>query len=96
MSLTAGMGNGEWENKMLNRKKGKLIFFFNFLYLLIFFIDINVLYQQRSKFKKRNKLMKRKEVTFEEQVMFKEKYTSTFSRRIGAVMFLILQIFCNA
>ena len=65
-------------------------------YLLIFFIDINVLYQKLSKFKERNKLMTRKEVGFEEHIMSKDKYTSTFSRKIEAIVFLILKIFCNA
>ena len=32
--------------------------------------------------------MTRKEMSFEEQIMFKDKYTSTFSRRIEANMFL--------
>ena len=32
--------------------------------------------------------MTRKEMSFEEQIMFKDKYTSTFSRRIEAIMFL--------
>ena len=27
-------------------------------------------------------------MSFEEQIMFKDKYTSTFSRRIEAIMFL--------
>ena len=44
MSLTARIGNGEWENKNVNRKlKGKLIFF---LVLVLdfhfFFLDIKV------------------------------------------------------
>ena len=32
--------------------------------------------------------MTRKEMSFEEQIMFKDKYTSTFSRRIEAIVFL--------
>ena len=32
--------------------------------------------------------MTRKGMSFEEQIMFKDKYTSTFSRRIEANMFL--------
>ena len=98
MSLTARIGNREWENKTVNRKlKGKF-FFFYFLVLdfHIFFIDIKVLYQKCSKFKERNELMTRKEVTFEQQILFKDKQTNVFSRRIEAIMFLILQVFCSA
>ena len=40
--------------------------------------------------------MTRKEVGFEEHIMSKDKYTSTFSRKIEAIVFLILKIFCNA
>ena len=98
MSLTARIGNREWENKTVNRKlKGKFFFFyFLVLDLHIFFIDIKVLYQKCSKFKERNELMTRKEVTFEQQILFKDKHTNVFSRRIEAIMFLILQIFCSA
>ena len=99
MSLTARIGNREWENKTVNRKlKGKFFYFFYFLVLdlHIFFIDIKVLYQKCSKFKERNELMTRKEVTFEQQILFKDKHTNVFSRRIEAIMFLILQKFCSA
>ena len=34
-----------------------------------------------------------KTVSFEEQIMYKDKYASIFSRRIGAIVFIILQIF---
>ena len=34
-----------------------------------------------------------KTVSFEEQIMYKDKYVSIFSRQIGAIVFIILQIF---
>ena len=40
--------------------------------------------------------LKEKTVNFEEQIMSKDKYTSIFSRKIEAIVFIILQIFGNA
>ena len=40
--------------------------------------------------------LKEKTVNFEEQIMSKDKYTSIFSRKIEAIVFIILQIFANA
>ena len=82
------MGNGEWENKTVKRKREINFFSICCFRFIDIFIDINVLHQKRSKIKERNKLITRKEMSFEEQIMFKDKYTSTFSRRIEAIMFL--------
>ena len=40
--------------------------------------------------------MSMKEVSFEEEIMSKDKYTSIFSRKIEAIVFIFHQIFCNA
>ena len=37
----------------------------------------------------------RKTEIVEEQIMFMDKYTSIFSRNLGAIVVIILQIFCN-
>ena len=101
------MENGKRENKMKWRIENRTSFFFVVLYLFevyfyeeeqIFFIDTHVLFQNRwgAKFKERKHLMSRKEVSFEEQIMSEDKYTSIFSRKIEAIVFIFLQIFCNA
>ena len=33
--------------------------------------------------------------SFEKQIMSEEKYTSIFSRKVEAIVFIILQIFCK-
>ena len=35
-------------------------------------------------------------MSFEEQIMSKDKYTSIFSGKIEAIVFIFYQIFCNA
>lgn len=37
-----------------------------------------------------------KTVSFEEQIMFKDEYMGIFPRQMGAIVFIILQIFLNA
>lgn len=64
----------------------------------MFFIHIHVLFLKhlRAKFKERNKLIIRKKVSLDEQTMFKDKYTRICSRKIEAIVFHVVQIFCNA
>ena len=100
------MENGERENKMKWRIENRKSFFFVVLYLFeIYFLrrgtDIFHRYPRSlSKSlrgnKERKHLMSRKEVSFEEQIMSKDKYTSIFSRKIEATVFIFHQIFCNA
>lgn len=103
------MRNGEWEmaNGIMKWEieNRKLIFFFNFSLRFIvnseeqmFFIHIHVLFLKhlRAKFKERNKLIIRKKVSLDEQTMFKDKYTRICSRKIEAIVFHVVQIFCNA
>ena len=101
------MENGERENKMKWRIENRKSFFSLFCICLrftfyeeehIFFIDTHVLFQSRwgAKFKERKHLMSRKEVSFEEQIMSNDKYTSIFSGKIEAIVFIFYQIFCNA
>lgn len=88
----------EIENRKLN-------FFLNFSLSFIvnseeqmFFIHIHVLFLKhlRAKFKERNKLTIGKKVSLDEQTMFKDKYTRICSRKIEAIVFHVVQIFCNA
>jgi len=44
-------------------------------------------------FREANSLRSRKTVSFKEQIMSKDKYPSTFSRKMEAIVFIILQIF---
>ena len=90
------MGNADWKCRM-GKWNGKLkirneffqCFCFGFIVyneLQIFYIDIHVLFQRRSraKVKDPNKLMKRKEVSVKEQIMSKKKYISiTFTQNSG-------------
>lgn len=64
----------------------------------MFFIHIHVLFLKhlRAKFKERNKLIIRKKVSLDEQTMFKDKYARICSRKIEAIVFHVVQIFCNA
>ena len=59
-------------------------------------IDIHVQKRSEAKFKEQKNLMAWKEVSFKKQIMTKNKYTSIFSRKIEAIVFLIFQIFCKA
>ena len=59
-------------------------------------IDIHVQKRSEAKFKVQKNLMAWKEVSFKKQIMTKNKYTSIFSRKIEAIVFLIFQIFCKA
>ena len=59
-------------------------------------IDIHVQKRSEVKFKEQKNLMAWKEVSFKKQIMTKNKYTSIFSRKIEAIVFLIFQIFCKA
>ena len=101
------MENGEGKIKWNGELKIGKVFFSLFCICLrftfyeeeqIFFIDTHVLFQSRwgAKFKERKHLMSMKEVSFEEQIMSKDKYTSIFSRKIEAIVFIFHQIFCNA
>ena len=53
-------------------------------------IDIHVQKRSEAKFKEQKNLMAWKEVSFKKQIMTKNKYTSIFSRKIEAIVFLIL------
>ena len=88
------MRNGEWEmgNGIMKWEieNRKLIFFLNFSLRFIvnseeqmFFIHIHVLFLKhlRAKFKERNKLIIRKKVSLD---------------KIEAIVFHVVQIFCNA
>ena len=74
-----------------------------FLVLDLLFVMKNIFvsistYKKRSeaKFKEQKNLMAWKEVSFKKQIMTKNKYTSIFSRKIEAIVFLIFQILCKA